>query len=87
MGKRMPYAAYLNSKQIANEEHTNVEVVKRSVERRIREAHRINEVTDKTPYQSPVGKGTKEATAPGKPGPRLLQELLPRVGNSPLNKR
>jgi hypothetical protein len=70
MGKRMPFAAYLNGKQIAAEEHTNVEVVKRSVERRIREAHRINEVTK-----------------PGSPGPRLLQQLLPRVGNSQLNKR
>lgn len=83
MGSRMPYALYLNNKRVGHDEFDDVAVAKRAVERRIREAKRINAVTDNTPYQSPVGKGEKGDDGKpkaGSPGPELLRKQLNSFG-------
>lgn len=45
-GKRMPYQAYLNNKQIAVDPNPDAEIVKRMIETRIHTARHINKVTE-----------------------------------------
>lgn len=58
-GLRQDFRAYLNGNDLGLMPSSDPEVLKRSIDRRILEARRINHVTGNMPYQSPVGAGEK----------------------------